>query len=116
MLGLQNHLVYERRRCRSIPCNALQARPAGGALMWQVQTPVRALCAGDFRAPLRLEVWEAAGGGGNARVTLAGAASTNLRALQEQPRLALSAHGKVRQDLYSKRGTPNTETTWNPRP
>ncbi len=59
---------------------------------------MRALCSGDFRAPLRLEVWEAGGGGGgNARVALVGAATTNLRALQEQPRLALSAAGRVRQ-------------------
>ncbi len=53
---------------------------------------VRRLCEGDFRAPLRLEVWEAAGG----RCTLAGSASTNLRALQSEPRLPLHKDGQAR--------------------
>ena len=83
------------RKAGSLPKQAL---PTGGnGPTWRVQTPVRDLCDGDFRAALRVEVWEASGGG---RSSLLGSAVTNLRALQSDPRLPLSNAGKVSNCLF----------------
>lgn len=71
-----------------------QALASGGRLAWAVEADVRELCDGDFGAPLKLEVWESAGG----RCSLVGAARTDLRSLTgaDSASLQLSAQGKVR--------------------
>lgn len=61
---------------------------------------MRELCDGDYAAPLKIEVWEAADGGGCS--TLIGAARTDLSLLQgpDGACLRLTDHGKVRRQMF----------------
>ncbi|KAK9918166.1 hypothetical protein WJX75_001865 [Coccomyxa subellipsoidea] len=84
--------VREGRGGAEKPVMQTKALVLGGRLAWAVEADVRELCDGDFGAPLKLEVWESAGG----RCSLVGAARTDLRSLTgaDSASLQLSAQGK----------------------